>query len=213
MDLTFDCQDQRSITYLTLGSEPNSSCGVYQNFYPQKGSVNSNVSQSQTLSSMSLLQQPTSNMISYYLTEELASCGLPNRQNQDHESDVTDRKALDHSSNLNSDLHNSINKAQQPFSTTSARKLNCQQTLHSSSSHLSCSSSSSLPIRRRYRHNFSQQQIVAMERIFDQYTHYPDWTSLCELSEKLKLPPTRIQIWFQNRRAKFRRKVKDAERG
>lgn len=67
-------------------------------------------------------------------------------------------------------------------------------------------------IGRRYRHNFTQHQVNAMEKIFDQFTHYPDWSSLCELSQKLNLPPSRIQIWFQNRRAKFRRKMKDDEK-
>lgn len=60
-------------------------------------------------------------------------------------------------------------------------------------------------IKRRSRQNFTPKQIEALERVFEQSTHYPDWTTLTQLAKQLKLPPERAQVWFQNRRAKFRR--------
>lgn len=59
--------------------------------------------------------------------------------------------------------------------------------------------------RRRIRHNFSSSQTKALEGVFESVTHYPDFTLLDDLSRRLKLPLERIQVWFQNRRAKFRR--------
>lgn len=59
--------------------------------------------------------------------------------------------------------------------------------------------------KRRNRHTFSPKQISILENIFDLNTHYPDTCTLITLSKKLKLPMERIQVWFQNRRAKYRR--------
>ena len=60
-------------------------------------------------------------------------------------------------------------------------------------------------IKRRSRQNFTPKQLARLEQVFDQSTHYPDWTTLSELATELKLPAERAQVWFQNRRAKFRR--------
>lgn len=59
--------------------------------------------------------------------------------------------------------------------------------------------------KRRIRHNFSSSQTKALEGVFESVTHYPDFTLLEDLSRRLKLPLERVQVWFQNRRAKFRR--------
>lgn len=59
--------------------------------------------------------------------------------------------------------------------------------------------------RRRIRHNFTANQSKCLEDVFDSMTHYPDFSMLLEQSKKLRLPVERIQVWFQNRRAKFRR--------
>ena len=57
---------------------------------------------------------------------------------------------------------------------------------------------------KRTRRMFSQIQIDILENIFEQ-THYPDSSMRTSLSIKLNLSAVRIQVWFQNRRAKYRR--------
>lgn len=57
---------------------------------------------------------------------------------------------------------------------------------------------------KRVRNMFNEKQIEILERAFEQ-THYPDLGMREELSKLLNLKPIRIQVWFQNRRAKYRK--------
>uniref|UniRef100_A0A0N5AEZ2 Homeobox domain-containing protein n=1 Tax=Syphacia muris TaxID=451379 RepID=A0A0N5AEZ2_9BILA len=59
--------------------------------------------------------------------------------------------------------------------------------------------------RRRFRTNFTENQSVALEEAF-QESHYPDQNSKKHLAAILDIPEDRITVWFQNRRAKWRRK-------
>ena len=63
------------------------------------------------------------------------------------------------------------------------------------------------PLRqRRQRTNFNEEAIERLDEAFNR-NPYPDINEREQLAKELKTTEDRIQVWFQNKRARFRKRI------
>ncbi|XP_062589215.1 homeobox protein invected-like [Saccostrea cucullata] len=62
--------------------------------------------------------------------------------------------------------------------------------------------------RKKARTNYTPQQVHTLEKVFHE-NPYPDAEKMEELSKELEISESKLKVWFQNKRARWRRRMND----
>ncbi|NWV80807.1 NOBOX protein, partial [Dasyornis broadbenti] len=68
------------------------------------------------------------------------------------------------------------------------------------------------PVKKKPRTFYSAEQVEELEKMF-QEEHYPDNEKRRKIAAAVGVTPQRILVWFQNRRAKWRKLEKLSMKG
>ena len=74
------------------------------------------------------------------------------------------------------------------------------------------SNNNNIDNNKRHRTRFSTEQLRLLEQEFEK-NYYPDVFSREDIANRTGLSSSRIQVWFQNRRAKLKKKITGATPG
>ncbi|TSK31372.1 Homeobox protein NOBOX [Bagarius yarrelli] len=156
------------------------------------------------------LQLQTQQMIQTDDSEPMPVLQAPYLTKPVHESGPSvEPKTLVHSGQLEMSLQQVYTTRR--FTRFTSRSVPLKAVHPETSSHLlPCVSNNSLLVpapKKKTRTSYSTDQLEELERMF-QDDHYPDADKRKEIAKSVGVTPQRVMVWFQNRRAKWRKTSK-----